>query len=128
MKKIISGNVVRFTFDDEGVLPIEFDCLNMSEANRKRAVPFGMGHRLGDMAAIPKSEANGFRVTDAMRRAEIEAGIAHYESGTEDWNLRATAKSQVSEKSFTAAIQMIADLTGVSFEEAKASFMAKMAG
>lgn len=128
MKKIIYGNVVRFTFDDEGVLPIEFDCLNMSEANRKRAVPFGMGHRLGDMAAIPKSEANGFRVTDAMRKAEIEAGIAHYESGTEDWNLRASATPKVSEKSFTAAIQMIADLTGVTFEEAKASFMEKMGG
>lgn len=128
MKKIIAGNIVRFTFDDANVLPIEFDCSNMSEANQKRAVPFGMGHRLGDMAAIPKSAANNFVVTDAMRRAEIEAGVKHYKSGTEDWNLQASAKSHVSEKSFTAAIQMIADLTGVSFEEAKASFMAKMAG
>ena len=93
MKKQIVGNLVKFTFEED-VPPLTFDCTKMSGANRAYAIPFAMCHRLGDMAAIPKSDKDGNVrvVTEAMRRAEIAAGIAHYESATDEWNLKASSR------------------------------------
>ena len=126
MKKQIIGSLVRFTFDDN-VPALEFDCNKLSEANRTYAVPFGMCHRLGDMAAIQKSEANGFKVTEQMRRDEIAAGIAHYESGLADWNLKGAARSQATAKSMRAAAELISELTGCSIEDAMKQIAEKAA-
>lgn len=89
MKKAIIGNLVKFTFDD-GVEALTFDCTKMSGANRAYAIPFAMCHRLGDMAALSRSDKDGnVRViTEAMRRAEVAQGVAHYESDTAEWELR----------------------------------------
>jgi hypothetical protein len=88
MKKSITGNLVKFTFDDN-VAPLTFDCTKMSGTNRAYAIPFGMCHRLGDMAAISKSEDNHYTVTEAMRREAILEGIAYYEdSANMDWSVR----------------------------------------
>ena len=113
MKKSIVGNLVKFTFD-EGVLPLTFDCTKMSGANRAYAIPFGMCHRLGDMAAIPKSDKDGNVrvVTEAMRREEVAAGAAHYESGSDDWNLKASARPQAQNPTWLA----IATKRGVSYD------------
>src|SRR4030067_3408714 len=54
MKKCISGNLVKFTFEDN-VAPYTFDCTKMSGANRARAIPFAMCHRLGGSAALSRA-------------------------------------------------------------------------
>ena len=88
MKKSIVGNLVKFTFD--GAEPLTFDCTKMSGANRAYAIPFGMCHRLGDMAALSRTLPNGETrtITEAMRREAIAEGITHYESGGDAWELR----------------------------------------
>ena len=91
MKKSIVGNLVRFTFDD-GLESLEFDCNKLSITNRAYAVPFGMCHRLGDMAAIQKSAENKYTVTEAMRRAEVAAGIAQY-NVAETWDMSKGARA-----------------------------------
>ena len=111
MKKVIIGNIIKWTFDD-GVAPIEFDFDKMSEPNKKMAGPIGMGHRLGDMAAIPKNESNGFKITETMRRAEIEAGITHYENADcVEWNLKAGTRAAPQNPTWLA----IATRRGVSY-------------
>lgn len=89
MKKAITGNLVKFTFDED-VPALTFDCTKMSEANRAYAIPFGMCHRLGDMAALSRKQSDGtiVTITEAMRRASIEEGVKHYESGSADWDMR----------------------------------------
>ena len=126
MKKVIIGNIIKWTFDD-GVAPIEFDFDKMSEPNKKMAGPFGMGHRLGDMTAIPKNESNGFKITETMRRAEIEAGITHYENADcVEWNLKAGTRAA----SQNPTIIKIAAKLNISYIEAEAKlaeqFLAEM--
>ena len=126
MKKQIIGSLVRFTFDDN-VPALEFDCNKLSEANRTYAVPFGMCHRLGDMAAIQKSESNSFKVTEQMRHNEIAAGIAHYENPSADWNMKGTGQSHVTAKSMRAAAELISELTGCTIEDAMKQITEKAA-
>lgn len=88
MKKSITGNLVQFTFD--GCEPLTFDCTKMSGANRAYAIPFGMCHRLGDAAALSRTLPNGEvrTITEAMRREAVAEMAAHYESGSDKWELR----------------------------------------
>ena len=89
MKKAIVGNLVRFTFDD-GVEALTFDCTKMSGANRAYAIPFAMCHRLGDAAALSRSDKDGNvrNITEAMRRDAVAELAAHYESGSDQWETR----------------------------------------
>ena len=89
MKKAIVGNLVRFTFDD-GVAPLTFDCTKMSGANRAYAIPFAMSHRLGDAAALSRSDKDGNvrNITEAMRRDAVAEVAAHYESSSDQWEMR----------------------------------------
>lgn len=121
MKKSIEGNLVKFTFN-EGVEPLVFDCEKMSDSARLYAISVGMSHRLGDLAAIPKSEANNFRVTEAMRREAIAEGATHYEGGVEvdfatgaGWNLKASTRKAPQNQ----AILKLAARLGVSYQQAE---------
>jgi hypothetical protein len=116
MKKSIVGNLVKFTFD-ENVPALTFDCTKMSEANRAYAIPFGMCHRLGDMAALSRKQSDGtiVTITEAMRRASIEEGCKHYESGTLNWDMH-TVRVPVQ----NPVIQQIADKLGITYEAAQA--------
>ena len=89
MKKQIVGNLVKFTFEDS-VPALTFDCTKMSGANRAYAIPFGMCHRLGDMAALSRTLQDGTvrTITEAMRHDAIEAGITHYESDAAQWEMK----------------------------------------
>ena len=113
MKKSISGNLVKFTFDDN-VPPLTFDCTKMSGANRAYAIPFAMCHRLGDAAAIPKSDKDGNVrvVTEAMRRAEVAALAEHYESGSLEWNLKASARPAAQNPTWL----LLAEKRGVTYD------------
>ena len=121
MKKSIDGAIVKFEFD--GLEPLEFNCNKMSAEMQDYAIPFGMCHRLGDMAAIPKRDAKGnvVVVTEAMRRAEVEAGIKHYESGTKDWNMKGT-RAPVQNPTILA----IAAKLGKTYQEAEIYIQEKM--
>ena len=89
MKKQITGNLVRFTFED-GLAPLTMDCTKMSGANRAYAITFAMYSRLGDMAALSRTMPDGSVrvITEAMRREAVLDGITHYESGSDQWTLR----------------------------------------
>lgn len=115
MKKQIIGGKVQFTFDD-GLESVVFDPATASAENRAHAEMHGWLARLGDMAAIPKSEENGFRVTEAMRREAIIAGTTHYTSGTAEWNLRGAAKTPKQ----NPAIVALAAALGKTYAEAEA--------
>ncbi len=116
MKKAIVGNLVRFTFDPENGTTqstLTLDCTKLSGAVRAYCVPSAMSHRLGDMAAIARKSADGsiITVTEKMRHDTVEAGIAHYESGTADWDMR-VARAPAQNPTWV----LIAEKRGVSYD------------
>ena len=118
MKKVIDGQVVRFTFDDN-VPAFEFDCASLSATNRERAVPFGMCHRLGDAAAIAKSAENGFKITEQMRRDAITDLAEHYASGSDAWNVKVATRTV----SKSPAIMKLAEALGLTYEQTQAKLV-----
>ena len=124
MKKLIAGNLVKFTFED-GIASYTFDCTKMSGANRAHAIPFAMCHRLGDSAAflrgLPGGE--GGTITEAMRREAVAETGAHYESGSENWELR-TARAPAQSPTIAA----IAAKMGITYAEAEAKVAEQMLG
>lgn len=122
MKKVIDavGGTVTFTF--EGLEPVVFNPAGMSEANQKYAMLHGMAARIGDNAAIQKSEENGFKVTEGMRREAVLELVEHYLSGSEDWSPRAKAKA----KALNPALVAIAEKRGCTYAEAEAWFNEKL--
>jgi len=123
MKKVIlpDNSGVRFEFDDE--LP-SYTLLvaDMAEVNQRRMACAGIGQRIGDNAAIQKSAENGYKVTDAMRRAAVVELGDFYKSGSEDWSPKAKAKSAP----MNPHIMAIAEKRGCTYEEAQAWFTAKL--
>lgn len=113
MKKAISGTLVTFTF--EGLEPLTFDATKASAENRAFAEMSRWRDRLGDMAAISKTDLPGHTVTEQMRRDAVEAGIRFYEAGGAEWEMGKTAKP-----TFNPQIADIAKARGISYDEAKA--------
>ena len=93
MKKAIdtSARTVTFTFD-EGLSPVTCHANRLSGENLEYAALFGIGHRVGDNAAIAKSKDNNWTVTEEMRRDAVIEMVDHLQSGTADWNLKVTAR------------------------------------
>ncbi len=121
MKKIFGTNAITFTFDD-GLASVTLDVMTVSIENRNHAMLHGFGARIGDNAAIAKSAENGWRVTEDMRRNEVLAMVAHYASGTADWNVRTAAKAPKQ----SATMLAIAAKRGCTYAEAEEWFAAKM--
>lgn len=116
MKKIINteARTVTFTFDGD-VAPVTCDASKLSKSNADYAILFGLGHRIGDNAAIPKSKENNFTVTEAMRREAVVEMCEHLESGTDEWNLKASARKAP----LDATILKIAEKQGITYEQAQ---------
>lgn len=112
MKKAIVGNTVHFTFGD-GLPPYIFDCAVLSEQNKMRAVPVAMSHRLGDNAALSRTDKDGNvrNITEAMRREAIVELGAHYESGSPDWSPKTRASTR------NPVWEQIAAKRGITYEE-----------
>ena len=128
MKKVINAVAQTVTFTFEGDLaPIVLAMSQVNPANATYAMLHGFAARVGDNAAIQKSAENGYVVTEAMRREAVKELVDHYTSGTADWSPKAKAKSGVTVQSFNAAIEMIAELRGCTYAEAKVWFDAKNA-
>ena len=114
MKKVINVAARTVTFTFEGLDPIVFGAEKMSMANYDYACLHGMAARIGDSAALMKSTENNFTVTEAMRRAEVEAMVKFYEDAeNKDWNLKVrTAKIAIN-----PTWAKMAELSGRPYEE-----------
>lgn len=126
MKKVIVGNLVKFTFDDN-VPAYTFDCTKMSGATRDYAIQFGMCHRLGNAAALSRTvKVNGVEtvrtITEAMRREAIVELGTHYESGSADWNIRGSGRAPA----LFPLWEAMAAKRGVEYSVIEAEQMAKM--
>ncbi len=117
MKKIINAAAGTIEFTFEGLEPVVFNPASMSAVNQKYAVLHGMAARIGDNAAIQKSEENGFRVTEGMRREAVMELVEHYLGGSEDWSPKARATKA---KVLNPAILQIAERLGCTYAEAEA--------
>ena len=137
MKKTINtqDRSVTFTFDgyqdkdgnvvNVALAPVTLRTDTVNQANTMYAMLHGFAARIGDSAAIPKSAENNFTVTEAMRRAEVEAMVAFYSNPDNvEWNQRVAAGPK--KAAFNPAIQAIAEKMGKTYEEAMIWFNAKL--
>jgi hypothetical protein len=126
MKKSINTAARTVTFTFEGLEPVIFHAARASATSETIAQLFGWTNKIGDCAAIQKSAENSYRVTEAMRRAEIEAAVKHHEAGGE-WNVRAAGPKAAP---LNAAVLEIAQKLNCSYDMALAmmaqDFIAKM--
>lgn len=122
MKKVINATSQTVTFTFEGLEPVVLGMSQVSPANATYAMLHGFAARIGDKAAIQKSEENNFKVTEAMRRAAVIEMIDHYASGTDQWELKASARLAP----INPAIAKLAERLGKTYEEAQAWFAAKL--
>ena len=125
MKKTINTTAQTVTFSFEGGLaPITLAMKDVSPANATYAMLHGFAARVGDAAAISKTAENNFTVTEAMRRAEVEAMVAFYENAeNRDWNMKVAAPKAAP---INPAIQAIATKLGKTYAEAMAWYNEKL--
>lgn len=107
MKRKIEAGKITFTFD--GLESIVFDSNKASLANISYATMHGFNQRIGDSAASSKTEGE--------RREAVQQMIAHYESGSDDWNIKGDGKRAAPQN---ATILAIATKLGCSYAEAEA--------
>ena len=128
MKKIINSaaQTVTFRFDtlpgEATLAEIVLELGKMSQANLDYATLHGMSARIGDKAALQKSAENGFKVTEAMRRAEVLAAVAHYHDPDAGWELASTIAKVPQDPAFVA----LAAALGCTYKEAMAKAAAIM--
>jgi hypothetical protein len=122
MKKAINvgDQSVAFTFEG-GLAPVLLSLHEVTEANRVYATLHGFAARIGDNAAISKSADNGYVVTEAMRRDAVLELVDHYKSGSEEWNLKASARKAPLNPVFLA----MAEKFNITYEEAMAKVSAQ---
>lgn len=123
MKKSIGKNadgswngMIHFTFDD-GVEAVTFDSSRASAECEQGALAHGWLARLGDSAALSRKQKDGsvITITEAMRQAEVKALAAHYESGTQAWEMRSTQRAAAQNPTILA----IAAKRGCTYAEAE---------
>ena len=124
MKKTINAAAQSVTFTFDGLEPVTLNMRDVSPANATYAMLHGFAARIGDNAAIAKSAENNFTVTEAMRRAEVEAMVNFYADGANvDWNVKTKAAPKAA---FNPAIAAIAAKLGKTYEEAMVWYNAKL--
>jgi len=124
MKKTINTAAQSITFAFDGLESVTLAMRDVSPANATYAMLHGFAARIGDNAAIAKSAENGFTVTEAMRRAEVEKMVTFYaDAGNTDWNMRVAASPKAT---YNPAIAAIAAKLGKSYEEAMVWYNAKL--
>ena len=119
MKKqidVVAGTVT-FTFEN-GLAPLTIRTSEISTDTATHAMLHGLSQKIGDAAAISKTEENGYTVTEAMRRAEVEAMMEQLRTGS--WNTRKAAAVKQN-----PAIAKIAEMRGITYTEAEAWIVEK---
>ena len=122
MKKVINAGDQSVTFKFDGLNDIIIRMADVRPANATYAMLHGFAARIGDKAAIQKSDENGFKVTEAMRHAAVLEMVEHYTSGSEQWELKTSARVAP----LNPAILKLAEKMGKTYEEAQAWFAAKL--
>lgn len=74
-----------------GIGELVLDPSKVSATNRARFIVHGMKQRVNDAAALDAGPDG--KVDPKAKYAEMQRMIEHLESGTEEWNVRATAAS-----------------------------------
>lgn len=122
MKKSLgTDGIITFSFDN--LAAVTFDAGKCSERVQDHAMQHGFLARIGDNAAISRKQKDGtvLDVTEEMRRNAVLELVNHYESGTEEWNLK-TARGPVENQT----IRAIAEKLGITYQEAEAHIAEKM--
>lgn len=119
MKRKIEAGKIVFTF--EGYESLVFNSNKASLPNISYATMHGFNQRIGDAAASSKTEGE--------RRDAVQQMIAHYESGSDDWNIKGDGKRAAPQ---SATILAIAKKRNCTYAEAEAwiaeKFLADLAG
>lgn len=112
MKKLIDNAAGTVTFTFEGGLDrVVFDATVLNDETRLHAMLAGCSHKIGDNAAISKSEENGFTVTEAMRRDAVMQMVEQL--GRNEWNVKTRAPTR------HPSIVKLAAKWGCTYEEAE---------
>lgn len=122
MKKVINVTAKTVTFQFDGCEAVTLDMSRVSVENREYAVLHGLAARVGDNAALSKSAANGFAITEAARREAVIELVEHYHSGSVDWNLRTAVRKAPQNPTILA----IAAKMGLTYVEAEAEIQRRM--
>ena len=119
MKKKIDTAANTITFAFEGLDPVVFNPNNASRTNQNYAMFHGFCQRIGDNAASCKTEVE--------RRNAILQLTDHYNSESDDWNVKAAERKAPQ----NPVIVAIANKLGITYEEAQAKvaeqFLAELA-
>lgn len=118
------AKTITFTFDQAsapGCAPLVFDTTNpaLHADNMAYATLHGFMSRLKDAAALSRNNPDGSvrTITEYMRRDAIASLAKHYESGSADWNVRATSAKT---PGISPVIAALAQRRGISYDEAVA--------
>jgi hypothetical protein len=122
MKKVINTAAQTVTFTFEGCSSVTLAMSQVSTANATYAMLHGFAARIGDNAAIQKSEANSFIVTESMRREAVVDMVEHYKSGSVEWNLKVAERKSPQNPTILA----IAAKMGLTYTEAEAEIQRRM--
>jgi hypothetical protein len=111
MKKLIdiAGTSVSFTF--EGLDTVTLRTSEIKPEVATHAMLHGLSQKIGDSAAISKTEENGYVVTEAMRREAVLQMVAQLTAG--DWNAKVRAPTR------HPSIVKLAAKWGCTYEEAE---------
>lgn len=113
MKKQINieARTVTFTFED-GLVPVTVGLDQFNESVTLHATLHGLSQKIGDAAAISKSEENGYVVTEGMRQQAVVGMIDQLLAG--DWNAKGTRAPKMH-----PSIVKLAAKWGCTYEEAE---------
>ena len=119
MKKTIDAVACSVSFTFEGLEPLTLNTAEIKPDVATHAMLHGLSQKIGDAAAISKSEENNYTVTEAMRRDACAAMIVQLRAG--DWNAKGRAAPK-QDKSILA----IAAKRGCTYDEALVWFNERM--
>lgn len=96
------GAVLKFNVLGAGVL--ELDLGKLGEGVRTRALAHGMKQRIADASAIPRNTDTGLAATPQEKFDAMQSLVAHYMSGSDEWNIgRAAGGGAAKESGLTLA-------------------------
>ena len=111
MKKVINVAAATITFTFDGETPVTLNIHDMTAENQAYAMLHGMAARIGDNAAIQKSAENNFSVTETMRREAVLEMVAHYTSGSIEWNMKQTARKAAPQNEYILKLAAVLNIT-----------------
>ena len=74
----------------EGIGAVELDTNKVHASNREYAMFYGFKQRIADKAAQSRDEKTGLPASPRVKFAAMEAMVRHFESGSDQWTMRAS--------------------------------------